>query len=130
MGEIRVGPARLPSRDSPEEAIDILVQRGYDACEIDFEGGFWMDKAFAARLGEVAREHGIALSVHAPIAAFPGHLDPAGPKAKRATGMLDHAAGVALATGAELVVVHPGFLLGRTRDEALASVVEQLGTLR
>ena len=29
-----------------------------------------------------------------------------------------------------MVVFHPGFLLGRTREDAIASVVEQLGTLR
>src|SRR5262249_20060334 len=28
------------------------------------------------------------------------------------------------------VVFHPGFLLGRTREDALESVIEQLGTLR
>jgi deoxyribonuclease-4 len=39
-------------------------------------------------------------------------------------------AGVAVACGAELVVIHPGFLLGRERKDALASVVEQLGELR
>ena len=32
--------------------------------------------------------------------------------------------------GAELVVFHPGFLLGRSREDALDAVVEQLGTLR
>ena len=37
--------------------------------------------------------------------------------------------GVAVATGAELVVVHPGFLLGRSREEALEAVVEQLAEL-
>jgi deoxyribonuclease-4 len=44
--------------------------------------------------------------------------------------MLDHSAGVAVACGAELVVLHPGFLLGRTREDALSAVVEQLGELR
>jgi deoxyribonuclease-4 len=47
-----------------------------------------------------------------------------------AVGMLDHSAGVAKAAGAELVVFHPGFLLGRTREDAIDSVVEQLGELR
>src|SRR5438128_761318 len=66
MGALKFGPARIPSRESPEEAIELLLERGYSACEIDFEGKFWMDYDFAARLGELAREHGIALSVHAP----------------------------------------------------------------
>jgi len=47
-----------------------------------------------------------------------------------AVGMLDHSAGLAVAAGAQIVVFHPGFLLERTRGEALASVVEQLGELR
>ena len=41
----------------------------------------------------------------------------------------DHTAGVAVATGAELVVFHPGFLLGRSREDALEVVVAQLAEL-
>jgi deoxyribonuclease IV len=129
MGAIKFGPARMPSRDSPEAAIEALLARGFSACEIDFEGKFWMDYDFAARLGELARDADVALSVHAPLAGFMGHAE-RGKKLNMATGMLDHSAGIAAACGAELVVFHPGFLLGRTREEALASVVEQLGELR
>ena len=68
-------------------------------------------------------------SVHAPIAGFMGHAE-RGKKLNMAVGMLDHSAGIARAAGAELVVFHPGFLLGRTREEALDSVCEQLGELR
>jgi len=129
VGEIRFGGARVPSRDSPEAAIEILLERGYTACEIDFEGKFWMDYPWAERFGELGREHGIALSVHAPIAGFMGHAE-RGKKLNMAVGMLDHSAGVAKAAGAEVVVFHPGFLLGRTREDALDAVVEQLGELR
>ena len=31
MAELRFGPARIPSRESPEEAISILQDRGYSA---------------------------------------------------------------------------------------------------
>jgi deoxyribonuclease-4 len=129
VGKIRFGPARVPSQSSPQEAVEILLERGYDACEIDFEGRFWMDYDFAARLGELAREHDIALSVHAPIAGFMGHAE-RGKKLNMAVGMLDHSAGIAKAAGAEVVVFHPGYLLGRTREAALDSVCEQLGELR
>src|SRR5436305_2155225 len=129
MGAIKFGPARIPSRESPEEAIELLLERGYSACEIDFEGKFWMDYEFAARLGELARANGIVLSVHAPIAGFMGHAE-RGKKLNMAVGMLDHSAGIAKAAGAEVVVFHPGFLLGRTREEAIDSVCEQLGELR
>jgi deoxyribonuclease-4 len=127
---IRVGPARMPSRESPEQAIELLLARGYSACEIDFESGFWMDYPFAERLGELARAHDVALSVHAPLFGFMGHLEASGRKFTSAVGALDRSAGIVAASGAELVVFHPGFLLGRSRDDAIAAVVEQLGTLR
>lgn len=129
MSEIRFGPARVPSRETPELAVAFLLEEGYTACEIDFEGGFWMDYPWADRFGEVAREDGIALSVHAPIAGFLGHLE-RDKKYRMAVGMLDHSAGVAAACGAELVVFHPGFLLGREREDAIDAVVEQLADLR
>src|SRR3954470_10259064 len=129
MGELRFGPARVPSRESPGAAIDLLRERGYTACEIDFEGKFWMDYPWAERFGELAREAGIVLSVHAPITGFMGHVE-RDKKQRMAVGMLDHSAGIAQSAGAELVVFHPGFLLGREREDAIDSVVEQLTELR
>jgi deoxyribonuclease IV len=129
MAAVHFGPAHVPSRESPERAIELLLASGYSACEIDFEGRFWMDYDWATRFGELAREHDIILSVHAPIAGFMGHAE-RGRKLNMAVGMLDHSAGIAKAAGAEVVVFHPGFLLNRTREDALDSVCEQLGELR
>ena len=128
MGAIRLGPARCPSRESPEAAIALLLERGYQACELDFESGFWMDYSWAERLRGVADANGIALSVHAPLFAFPGHPDER--KAKMALGALDRSAGLAAACGAEVVVIHPGFWLSRDRQQALDDVVDSLETLR
>ena len=129
MGKVRFGPARVPSRESPEAAIALLQERGFTACEIDFEGGFWMDYPWAERFGELARKAKIVLSVHAPIAGFMGHVE-RDKKQRMAVGMLDHSAGIAKAAGAELVVFHPGFLLGRERSAVIDSVCEQLAELR
>jgi deoxyribonuclease IV len=129
MGILRFGPARVPSREIPDRAVELLNESGYTACEIDFESGFWMDYPWAERFGALASDAGIALSVHAPIAGFMGHVE-RDKKHRMAVGMLDHSAGVAVACGAELVVFHPGFLLGRERADAVAAVVEQLGDLR
>jgi deoxyribonuclease-4 len=109
--------------------VEQLVERGYEACEIDFGDGFWMDWDFARRLGELARKAAVRLSVHAPLAGFMGHAERGGRKHQMAVGMLDHTAGLAQACGAAPVVIHPGFLLGRTREAAIEAVVEQLREL-
>jgi deoxyribonuclease-4 len=119
----------VPSRETPEAAIELLRERGYTACEIDFANGFWMDYPWAGQFGKLARRHRIGLSVHAPIAGFMGHVE-RDKKHAMAVGMLDHSAGIAKVAGAEPVVFHPGFLLGRTRKRALAQVVDQLADLR
>jgi endonuclease IV len=126
---LHFGPARVPVRDSPEAAVAALLEHGHSACEIDFEGRFWMDYGFADAFGALCREHDIALSVHAPIAGFMGHAK-RGKKLNMAIGMLDHSAGIAVAAGAAVVVFHPGFLLGRTREDAIDAVCEQLVELR
>lgn len=129
MGAVRFGPSGLPSRDTPEQALALLQADSFDACEIDFPGGFWMSWEFAEHLGELTRLAGIELSIHAPIAAFLGHGE-RGRKLNMAVGMLDHSAGIAHSCGARLVVIHPGFLLGRPREQAIEDVVEQLGEVR
>ena len=129
MGEIRLGPSGLPDAPSFEEAAASLAARGYRACEIGFAGGFWLDYDAAPMLRAALAAEDIVLSVHAPLAAFMGHVERE-KKFKMALGMLDHTAGLAKAAGAELIVFHPGFLLGRERERAIADVVDQLGDLR
>jgi deoxyribonuclease IV len=128
VGELRFGPSGLPV-GAFDEAAATLADEGYRAVEIGFAGGFWLDYDTAPRLGEALRARDVLLSVHAPLAAFMGHVARE-KKFKMALGMLDHTAGLAKAAGAEVIVFHPGFLLGRERERAIADVVDQLGDLR
>ncbi len=129
MGEVRFGPSGLPEAESFEAAAAALAAAGYSAVEIGFAGGFWLDYDSAPELAAALRAHDIVLSVHAPLAAFMGHVARE-KKFKMALGMLDHTAGLAKAAGAEVIVFHPGFLLGRDRELAIHDVVDQLGDLR
>jgi len=128
MGRLRFGPSGLAADVDPELAVAEVADAGFDACEVGFVSGFKLDYPLAERLGAAAREHDVAISVHAPLAGFMGHLDQ-GKKYRMAVGMLDHTAGLAAACGAEVVVFHPGFLLGRERQDALDAVVAQLELL-
>jgi deoxyribonuclease-4 len=129
VGEIRIGPSGLPDAPSFAAAAAWLAGRGYRAVEIGFAGGFWLDYESAPELGAAMRAEDIVVSVHAPLAAFMGHVARE-KKFKMALGMLDHTAGLAKAVGAEVIVFHPGFLLERERERAIADVVDQLGDLR
>jgi deoxyribonuclease IV len=128
MSVLRFGPSGAPS-DDPREAVTLLHERGYTACEVGPGGPYWNKYELATSLGELCAEAGIALSIHAPIAGFMGHAE-RGKKLNMAVGMLDHSAGIAKAAGAQIVVFHPGFLLAREREAAIEAVVEQLGELR
>src|SRR4029077_5997786 len=97
--------------------------------EFGFAGGFWLDYDTAPLFAEAADAADVAVSVHAPLAAFMGHAD-RGKKFKMALGMLDHTAGLAKACGARIIVFHPGFLLGRDREQTIADVVDQLADPR
>ena len=129
MADIRYGPGGLPEAPTLEESFGALTAEGYRACEFGFVSGFWLDYETAPLLGEAAVAADVVLSVHAPLAAFMGHVD-RGKKFKMALGMLDHTAGLAKACRAKLIVFHPGFLLGREREQTVADVVDQLGDLR
>jgi deoxyribonuclease-4 len=126
---LRYGPSLDTSVDAPAELVDALVGRGMSACELPPSGKLWNDYETATAFGERAAAAGISVSLHAPIAGFMGHAE-RGRKLNMAFGMLDHSAGIAKAAGCEVVVFHPGFLLGRSREDALDAVVEQLGELR
>jgi deoxyribonuclease-4 len=126
---LRLGPSLAHSADSTDEIVSELREHGYTACELPPSGRFWNDYEAASAIGEACADAGVALSLHAPIAGFMGHAE-RGRKLNMAFGMLDHSAGIAKAAGCEVVVFHPGFLLGRPREEAIDAVVEQLGELR
>src|SRR5213596_797177 len=126
---LNYGPAVDRAVDVPADVIAALQERGLTACEIPPSGKFWNDYEAATELGRLAAEADIAVSLHAPIAGFMGHAE-RGKKLNMAFGMLDHSAGIAKAAGCEVVVFHPGFLLGRARGDAIDSVCEQLGELR
>ena len=123
------GPARVPSQESPEAALAPLQARGYTACELDFEARFWMDYDFAARFGSSRARRDIALSVHAPLAGFMGHAE-RGKKLNMAVGMLDHSAGSPRRPAPRSSSSIPASCSAASREDALDSVVEQLGELR
>ena len=83
-----------------------------------------MGEDTARKLGEKAREAGIALSVHAPYFINLANPDPES-RAKTTNYVLESCF-VAQVMGAERIVIHSGALMKRSRQEALDIAKETL----
>ena len=99
--QIRIGNQSHPSAETATADLELAVAAGLDAFEWDLDAidGFAIPVAERQRLGRVAADHGIALTVHAPRGATP--FGPSG------HALLEHALAFARELGARGVVVHP-----------------------
>jgi endonuclease IV len=109
MAAIRFGPHSVPSQEDPRAAIESFGERGYGACEVDFEGGAsWRARPGSPSPSTRRSPASSATSTRARSTAW-------------RWGCSDHSAGVAVACGAEIVVFHYGE--GTLRAEPLAEAL-------
>ena len=101
-----------------------LEELGLDCYEYQCGKGVHVGEQTARKVGQAAREHGIALSLHAPYFINLANPDPAA--LERTIGYIVGACQVADWMGAGRVVIHSGALMGRTRSQALEIALESL----
>src|SRR5918999_10919 len=114
MRHVRFGPAGIDP-DDLEGSVDALVKGGYSACEVQFVREFTLKEPEAKKLGQIAADAGVVLSVHAPY--FAALTTKEWDRAKQHAAALHHACKLADAMGAGVVVVHPGTAEGADPDE-------------
>ena len=114
------GPAgnaeNFPHKSSAQ-APGWLRQLGLDCYEYQCGKGVHVGEDTARKVGQAAREAGIALSLHAPYFINLANPDPAA--LDRTIGYITGACLAADQMGAKRVVIHSGALMKRTRQEAL-----------
>ena len=114
------GPAgnaeNFPHKSSAQ-APGWLRQLGLDCYEYQCGKGVHVGEDTARKVGQAAREAGIALSLHAPYFINLANPDPAA--LDKTIGYITGACLVADQMGATRVVIHSGALMKRTRREAL-----------
>ena len=114
------GPAgnaeNFPHKSSAQ-APGWLRQLGLDCYEYQCGKGVHVGEDTARKVGQAAREAGIALSLHAPYFINLANPDPAA--LDKTIGYITGACLVADQMGAKRVVIHSGALMKRTRREAL-----------
>ncbi|MCA1838789.1 MAG: non-homologous end-joining DNA ligase [Actinomycetota bacterium] len=106
LRSLRFGHAGLPDTKDLVGSIKAVVEGGYAACEVQFVKEFTLKEPEAKTLGDIARDHGVALSVHAPYFAQLTTKEP--DRLKLHLGALHHACKLGSQMGATVIVCHPG----------------------
>src|SRR5919106_52566 len=105
MRRLRFGVAGLDP-DDLQGSVERVTGAGFAACEVQFVKEFTLDERQSKLLGEIARDAGLVLSVHAPYFAQLTTEEPE--RAKLHLGALHHSCHLASLMGAAVVVAHPG----------------------
>ena len=116
----KFGPAGNPDAFPHKSSVDAprwLRELGLDCYEYQCGKGVNVGEDTARKLGQAAKEAGIALSLHAPYFINLANPDPE--SLRKTTGYILSACQAADWMGASRVVVHTGALMKRTRREAL-----------
>ena len=103
----------FPAASRPRRPCACSSSAGYDACEIDFESGFWMEKRLRGAPGRSRRRQATSRSRSTRRSPRSSGTWTAARSSGARPACSITPPGLPPACGAELVVVHPGFLLGR-----------------
>lgn len=106
MRRLRFGIAGLRDTKDLAGTIKFVAKEGFAACEVQFVTEFTLKETECKRLGDLARDAGIALSVHAHYFASLTTKEP--DRIKLHCGALHHAGKLAQEMGARIVVCHAG----------------------
>jgi len=122
MQNIFIGPAGIPAsaKGSTVDGVRRVAELGLTAMEVEFVYGVRMGMRVAKEVGEVAKEAGVRLSVHAPYyinLCTDDHTKLAASK-KRIMDSVERAE----AMTADVVVFHPGFYGKLEKAEAFDRV--------
>ncbi|HII38794.1 TPA: TIM barrel protein [Candidatus Micrarchaeota archaeon] len=117
-------PAQCQERSSLS-GIRCVRQLGLDAMELEFVRGCRMSSALAEECAKAAKENNVILSAHASY--YLNLLSLEKPKYAKTVHELLTTARVLEKAGGGRLVFHPGFYLGKSKDEAMQLMKNALG---
>ena len=124
--QIRYGVSGLPPGEPKDDAafLDRLVERGHTAYELAFVTAFPWKEPRCQKFGELARERGIWVSVHAPYFAVLTVEEE--DRAKQCLSALEHTMKLGRALGSRIICAHFGSAQGRDPEILTEMIVERL----
>lgn len=107
MGNIKIGPSGLGPVKETEEILEEFNRVGFGNCEVAFTHSIYMDKEQGERIGKIAKEKKINLSIHAPY--FVNLNSEEKPKVHATMQRILKCCEIGNALGAKSIVFHPGY---------------------
>lgn len=122
--EIRLGPAGIPTRTTggTDQGIIDVAEMGLNAFEVEFVRGVHMSSESARKIGAIAKEKNVSLSIHAPYFINLCQTDKV-KLAKSKKWIIDSLDRGRLME-AKLIVFHPGAYGKLTKEEAFERAKE------
>jgi len=127
MQKILLGPAGSAGLGN-EEGLRKCKELGMEAMEIEFTYGVRMKNDEAKRIGEIAKELGISLSVHAPYYINLNSID--WKKVEASKKRILDSCERAHYLGARYVVFHPGFYGKESAEKTYQTVKEAIADMQ
>ena len=127
MTDLLFGPAGIPlsaKERSTESGIHRVDELGLGCMELEFVRGVKMNEGLASAVGELSRERGISLSVHAPYFINLNAQEP--DKVSASQERFLHTARIACLCGARSVVFHAAYYLNDLPNKVYDTVKRQL----
>jgi len=123
-GDLRFGPAGKPVdlKGDILKAPEFLASIGLDAMEYEAVRGVNISEERASKLGQLASEHGVLLSLHAPY--FINLSSESKETVEQSVKRLADSLVAAEWMGAYAVVFHPGYYMSFTKKEALEKAIQ------
>ncbi|MEM3226227.1 MAG: deoxyribonuclease IV [Saccharolobus sp.] len=128
MAKIYLGPAGIPHASKKRntiEGIKTVKELGLNAMEVEFVQGVRMSKDMAKETGQVAKELGIRLSVHAPY--FINLCSDDQEKVEASKKRIIESADRAELMGADAIAIHIAFYEKNKAKECYEKVKSELG---
>jgi deoxyribonuclease-4 len=114
MGSIKIGPSGLGGISESKETLNKFNKLNFGICEIAFTHSIYMNKEQAERVGKIARENHVELSIHAPY--FVNLNSEEKPKVHATMQRILKCCEIGDALGAKNIIFHPGYY-GKSKDK-------------
>jgi deoxyribonuclease-4 len=105
--KIKIGPSGLGPVATSKEILERFKEAGFGICEIAFTHSVYINKESAIRIGKIAKELGIELSIHAPY--FVNLNSDEKPKVHASMQRILKSCEIGHYLGAKNIIFHPGY---------------------